>query len=76
MNFMDQTRDAAQGNGQAMPGQFGTTTRPKQRFIDKVMMKQRDRQGQAAQALSQMLGPTGMPDAVGFQGMPFQGMNR
>jgi hypothetical protein len=67
MNFMDQTRDSIQSQDIPRPGQMGATVRPKTRFLDKVLMKQRDQQqAKSTGAMSGGMGGMLSPEAGGL----------
>lgn len=55
----------AGGNAQPQPaGQIGPTVRPKQRFIDKVLMRQREKNVQTMQLMQSLLGQPGEDEGM------------
>lgn len=70
MGFLDQMQmqqPSQQPGGVQVPGQMGMAQRPRQRFIDRVLMRQQNRNsGQAAQMTQ--TGPQGpaLPSSPGF----------
>lgn len=69
MSLLDQMQMQQQPQPQGGGGQIGMTQRPRQRFIDRVLMRQRDRMGN--QANNQMAQGTNaqapmLPSGQGF----------
>lgn len=71
MSFLDQVQAAGNGGGAgapeapvSIPGSLGQGQRPKNRFLDRVLMYNRDRKQQEAQA--QLLAEAQIGAGVGF----------